>query len=80
MQKPGVTMPERQIPDARVSGGSVRVAGCVSGRTQGSLGTPLSVQNSVFLNAYHHCVPSTLARPSGAGVGVGGATVEVCPF
>lgn len=72
MQKTGVTMPERQIPDgARVSGGSVRVAGCVSGRTQGSLGTPLSVQNSVFLNAHHHCVPSTLAHWSGGGCGCG---------
>lgn len=72
MQKTGVTTPERQIPDgARVSGGSVRVAGCVSGRTLGSLGTPLSVQNSVFLNA-HHCVLSTLARPGPAQRSVGG--------
>lgn len=47
--------------------------------------TPTCTELSL-LDARHHRVPSTLARPipaqrSGAlGVGVGGAAVEVCPF
>lgn len=84
MQKTAVLMPERQIPDsARVAGGSARAAGSGTGCTQGSLGTPLSVQNSVFLNAHHHCVPSTPAhegRGGGGHGGVGGATVVVRLF